>query len=143
MDAFELLLEDNYPVNLTAFELNLAASPPTISDKIIDLKKYLPINKLVKTISFRDASLSEGILNIYSFLFEDGKCQVHFFGNLKGQELKTLLELKKDNLRNFDLFNEKIKFILTKSKNILRIYYQGEKIKNIEFHLAAFLNENS
>lgn len=142
MDVFELSLEQGTPVSLTAFELNLLSIPPEITGKIIDLEKYLPVNKLVKTMVFRDLAFAEGILNVFSFLFEDGKCQVHFFGNMKGQEIKTEMEFKTDNLRNFDLLNEKIKFILTKSKNILRIYYQDSKIKNIEYHLAAFMNES-
>jgi hypothetical protein len=143
MNVFELLLTEGEPVNITAFEVNLLASPPEIIRKIINVKKHLPVNQLVKIMQYRDANFDEGCLNIFSCRYDSGKCIIHFFGNMKGTELNTEANLKTETLRDFDMLNERIKFILTKSKNILKSYYKDSKFKNIEHHILAFLGDNS
>jgi hypothetical protein len=127
---------------MMAFEIDLKVAPPLLSEKSLDINKYIPVNKRVKSMQLRDVKFDEGILNIYSFLFEDGRCIVQLFGNMRDSELNAQIEFRKDNRRDFDLLNEKIKFLLAKSKNILRTYYKDSKIKNIEYHLIAFLTEN-
>jgi hypothetical protein len=143
MNVFELSLEEGKPVNIIAFEVNLLASPPEIVQKTVNVKKHLPVNELVKTMQYRNANFDEGCLNIYSCRFESGKCEVYFFGNMKGTELKTTSVFKANTIRDFDILNERIKFILSKSRNILKSYYKDSKFKNIEHHILAFLSDNS
>lgn len=142
MHDFELSLEEGKPANLFAFAVDLQATPPKISGNALDIQKYIPLNNLVKSVPFKDAVLTEGILNIFTCRFEKGKCSIYFFGNLKGSFSKSKMDYKIQTLRDFDLLNEKIEFILSKSKNILKSYYNQGKIKNIEHHLFAFLTDN-
>lgn len=141
MNSFELSLENDRPENMVVFTVNLQSLPPKISCKTLNTEKYIPVNNLVKHISIRDVIFDEGFLNILSCRCDTGKCNIYFFGNLKGLELISQLEYKIDTLRDFDLLNEKINFILSKSKNILKSYYRDAKIKNIEHHILAFLSD--
>jgi len=142
MHDFELSLEYGNPINLVSFILDLVSTPPILAGKALNIEKYTPVNTLVKNIPFRDANTQEGFLNIYSCRFESGKCTVHIFGILKGLPLKSEIDFKVDNLRDFEMLNEKIKFILNKSKNILKSYYKDSKIRNIEHHILAFLSDS-
>jgi hypothetical protein len=142
MNDFELSLDEGNPANIFFFLLDLLSAPPKISGKTLNPQKYIPINTRVKNVQFKDAILNEGYLNIYSCRFESGKCIVYLFGILKGIQLKSEIEYKIETLRDFDMLNEKIKFILAKSKNILKSYYKEAKIKNIEHHMLAFLRDN-
>jgi hypothetical protein len=142
MHDFELSLEDGYPTNIYAFIVNFNFSPPKMSGKTLNVDHYIPKNKLVKSVPFKEAETHEGNLNIVSCRFENGKCFVYFFGILKETVVKWKMEFKIQTLRDFDLLNEKINFILAKSKSILMSYYNQSKPKNIEHHLVAFLTDN-
>ncbi|MBA3663884.1 MAG: hypothetical protein H0W61_06710 [Bacteroidetes bacterium] len=141
INDFELSLEEGNPVNIFSFIMDLHSIPPITSGQTLSVEKYIPLNALVKSVAFKDANFENGYLNIYSCRFENGKCVVYIFGNLKGQLLKTSIDFKIETLRDFDLLNEKINFILSKSKNILKSYYKAGKLKNIEHHLLAFLSD--
>ncbi|MCE3225810.1 MAG: hypothetical protein K0S32_361 [Bacteroidetes bacterium] len=143
MNVFELSLKEGKPVNISAFEVNLLASPPEIIYKTVNVKKHLPVNELVTTMQYRDANFDEGCLNIYCCRFDTGRCEVHFFGNMKGTELRSESHFKAETLRDFDMLNERIRFILAKSKNILKSYYKDSKFKNLEHHILAFLSDNT
>ncbi|MGZ6520078.1 MAG: hypothetical protein ACXVED_21045, partial [Bacteroidia bacterium] len=113
-----------------------------VSGKTLNVSNYIPLNSLVKRMQFKDAVIKDGFLNLYTCRFENGKCIVFIFGNFTNGIIKKETEYKIANLRDFDLLNEKIKFILSKSKNILKSYYTSGKIKNIEHHILAFLSDN-
>lgn len=141
MFEFELSLQEGHPTNLFCFILDIVSTPPLISGKTLNEKLYTPSNPLVKSISYRDADTREGFLNIFSCRFENGKCTVHIFGILKGIRLNCIKEISLSTFRDFEMLNERIKFILNKSKSILKTYYKDSKIKNIEHHLLTFLSD--
>jgi hypothetical protein len=51
------------------------------------------------------------------------------------------INLNKPSLRNYDIMTERVKFILSKSKTILKSYYQAGKVRNIQHHLLSFLGD--
>jgi hypothetical protein len=141
MTVFEISLEAANPRNLVVYEVDLKSTPPKITEKNINVNNYLPQNKRVKTMQYRDANKNEGTLSIFSCMFESGQSVVYFFGNLRGTVLNSEANFGDNNQRGYDLLNDRLKFILNKSKNILKTYYKDGKIKNIEHHIIAFLSD--
>ncbi|MGZ3931747.1 MAG: hypothetical protein ACXVPQ_06030 [Bacteroidia bacterium] len=141
MNALELSLEQGNITHITTHELNLNSSPAEVLTGTLPVEKLIPKNKMVKHIQIRNANFEEGNLNIYTCRFEHGKCNIYIFGNLKKMEINNTIVLTIDNLRTFDILNEKIKYILSKSKTILKSYYNDSKIKSIEYHMMSFLGD--
>ena len=143
MNNFEFSLDEGNPTNTYSFVVDLTLAPPVISGRTLNVSNYTPINALVKRMQFKDAVVQHGSLNIYTCRFENGKCVVFIFGIFKNGIVKNETEYKITSLRDFDLLTEKIKFILSKSKNILKSYHTSGKIKNIEHHILAFLKDST
>lgn len=142
MIDFELSLEEGHPTHIVSFVIDFLSSPLKVSGKTLNIEHYIPKNVLVKQMPFKEASVQEGSLNICSCRLENGKCLIYFFGILKDTIVKWKMEFNIHTLRDFDIMNEKINFILSKSKNILLSYYTQSKLKNIEHHLVTFLSDN-
>lgn len=141
MNVLELSLEEGNPINITAHELNLNASPGEIVTKALAVEKLIPKNKMVKHIQIREANFDDGNLNVYTCRFDNNRCDIHIFGNFRKMEINCTINMTIESLRTFDILNEKIKYILSKSKTILRSYYNDSKIKSIEYHMMSFLGD--
>lgn len=140
MTAFVVPPSDGKPLEIVDFKVDLLLSPPEIQEKNIEV-----VDNYVSTLSdaiqiiYKDAPLEEGYLNIYLCKFKTGKHRLHIFGKIKGQEFKIDKELSESSSNTLGLSNDRIKYVLVKSRNILRTYYLSSKIKSIEEHLLAFL----
>jgi hypothetical protein len=141
MKVLELSLQQGNPINITAHELNLSSTPMDVLTKTLQVEKLIPQNKMVDHIQVRNADFGDGNLNIYTCRFEKDKCNICIFGNFKGTEINKIILVNVDSLRTFDILNEKIKYILSKSKTILKSYYNDSKIKSIEYHMMSFLGD--
>jgi hypothetical protein len=141
MTEFELPVSDGKPINITDYKVNLISSPPEIKEKVIDMvDHYISTQEEIIKIDYKkDAIVDEGRLNIYVCRFKTGKLRIHIFGKIKGQEFRTEREITESGLNNWGYVNQKIKYVLASSKNILRSYYLRANVKSIEDHLIAFL----
>lgn len=140
MTAFELPINDGKPIEIIDFKIDLLASPPQIKEEVIErADNYFLTQPDILKIVYNDATLDEGHLNIYICKFPKGKCRVHIFGKIRGQELRTEKELLESAANNPAIINERIKHVLISSRNILKKYYLNSNVKSIENHLMAFL----
>lgn len=138
--AFELPINEGEPLEIVDFKVDLQASPPVIMEKVIDgVDNYILNQSNALKIVYKDASIDEGRLNIYVCKFKTGRCRLHIFGKINGQEFKSEKELSENSAKSQWILNEKIKYVLFKSRNILRLYYLNSNLKSIEDHLNAFL----
>ncbi len=139
MTAFELPIMDGKPLEIVDFKVDLLTSPPQIREQVIQkVDDYLLTEPDALKIVYSDAPLDEGRLNIYICKFPTGKCRVHIFGKIKGKELRTEKEFP-ETVAKGSITKDRIKHILSNSRNILKIYYQNANVKSIENHLMAFL----
>lgn len=140
MAAFSLPDKDWKPLQLVNFHVDLALSPPEIKATIIEtVDHYLSTNTGSIKIDYSDAQNTEGHLNVYICRFRDGLCRLHIFGTIKGQEFQAEKEIKDKSSRGLINLNDRIKYVLLQSRNILRIYYLNGNIQSLENHLMAFL----
>lgn len=138
MSAFTLPVDDSKPFEIIDFNVDLLASPPEIQEeKLSTLENDIFNQKKSIEINYKDAHADEGHLNIYICKFKTGKSRLHIFGKIKGQEFRTERELP-ENYKAI-LLNERIKYVLVSSRNILKTYYLSSNLKSIENHLMAFL----
>jgi hypothetical protein len=65
---------------------------------------------------------------------------LHIFGTFKGQEYRYEKEIN-ERISDFGLrsLNDRIKYVLLQSRNIMRRYYLNGNLKSLENHLMAFL----
>lgn len=140
MTAFELPAHDGKPIEIVDFKVDLAASPPEIKERRIDLvDRYISSQAETIKIDYSDAIVDEGRLNIYVCRFPAGKYRLHIFGKIRGQEFRTEREITESGSNTWGVLNQKIKYVLVSSRNILRTYYISANVKSIEDHLMAFI----
>ncbi|MCE3259852.1 MAG: hypothetical protein K0S12_1493 [Bacteroidetes bacterium] len=140
MTTFEMPVTDGTPLDIVDFKVNLLSSPPEIDERIIDtVDPYVSSYPEGIKICYKDAPTDEGRLNICICRFRTGKYRLHIFGKIKGQVLRTEKEISDASLSNLTLLNEKIKYVLLSSRNILKNYYLHSNLKSMEDHLIAFL----
>ena len=140
MTAFELPITDGKPLEIVDFKIDLLSSPPQIKEELIQrTDNYVLDQPDAFKIIYNNATLDEGHLNIYVCQFPKGKFRVHIFGKIKGQELRTEKEIPGSNVDSPAIINDRIKYVLVNSRNILKMYYANSNIKSIENHLMAFL----
>lgn len=140
MTAFDLQVADGKPLEIVDFKVDLLKSPPQIKEEVIRrVDDYLSTKDDAMRIVYSDIPLDEGRLNVYVCKFETGKCKVHIHGKIRGQELRTEKEFPESSSNSPSRVNERIKYILVNSRNILKMYYQNSNVKSIENHLMAFL----
>ncbi|HWY10698.1 MAG TPA: hypothetical protein VN026_05190 [Bacteroidia bacterium] len=140
MTAFELPISDGKPLEIVDFKIDLLSSPPEIMEKVIEgVDDYVLIHSDAIQIVYNDEEIDEGRLNIYICKFKTGKCRFHVFGKIKGQEFKIEKGLSDFYSDNLSILNERVKYILVRSRNILKLYYLNSNLQSIEDHLNAFL----
>ncbi|MDF2438640.1 MAG: hypothetical protein K0Q95_3016 [Bacteroidota bacterium] len=141
MTEFELPVSDGKPINIVDFKVNLVASPPEIKESVIDIvDHYVSTQEEYIKIDYKQAAvIDEGRLNIYICRFKTGKLRIHIFGKIKGEEFRSEKEITESGTNNWTYVNQKIKYVLMSSKNILRTYYLRANVKSIEDHLMAFI----
>jgi hypothetical protein len=140
MTAFVLPISDGKPLEIVDFKVDLLSSPPEIKEKIINaVDNYISTQTDAIKIIYNDAPIDEGRLNIYVCKFKTGKYRLHIFGKIKGQEFRTEKELSEAYSNSLSILNDRIKYVLISSRNILRNYYLSNNVKSIEDHLLAFL----
>jgi hypothetical protein len=138
MTEFELPANDGKPIEITDFKVDLVASPPEIKERKIDaVDQYISSQSETIRIDYKDAIVDEGRLNIYVCRL-NGKYRLHIFGKIKGKEFRTEREITEAST-TWNTLNQKIKYVLVSSRNILRTYYMTANVKSIENHLMAFL----
>ena len=140
MTAFELPYQDGSPLEIVDFNVDLVLSPPEIKERLITAVDPYIVNQTgTLKINYIDAPTEEGHLNIYICRFKTGKCRLHIFGRIKGQEFRTEREINDYSNNSLDIINRQIKYVLVNSRNILRTYYLNSNLKSLENHLMAFL----
>jgi hypothetical protein len=140
MTAFIVPPSDGKPLEIADFKVDLLLSPPEIQEKNIEVvDNYISTLSDAIQIIYRDAPIEEGYLNIYVCKFKTGKQRLHIFGKIKGKEFKIERELSGTYSNTLGISNGRIKYVLVKSRNILRTYYLSANLKSIEEHLLAFL----
>ncbi len=140
MKPFELPPSDGKPLEIIDFKVDLSASPPEIKEEIInEVDNYISAQPDAIKIVYDNAPFDEGRLNIYVCKFKSGKYRLHILGKIKGRELRTEKELSEQYSSRAGILNERIKYVLVTSRNILRNYYLNNNVKSIEDHLMAFL----
>jgi hypothetical protein len=140
MTEFELPQNEGMPIGIVDFKVDLASNPPEIKDRIIESVDNYILGDCDKIkIDYKDAPTEEGQLNIYICRFKTGKYRLHIFGRIKGKVFRTEKEISDASTSSLGLLNEKIKYVLVRSRNILKTYYMHSNLKSIEDHLMAFL----
>lgn len=140
MTTFELPAGEGKPLEIADFKVDLLLTPPKIEERIIErVDNYVSTGTQAIKINYKDASVEEGHLNIYICRFSTGKCRLHIFGRIRGKEFRTEKEVSEVRAGNLNILNQKIKYVLTSSRNILRTYYLNSNLKSLEDHLIAFL----
>jgi hypothetical protein len=141
MTAFELPASEGKPINIIDYKVDLILSPPVIHERVIDaVDNYISLNQECIKIDYKDALIDEGRLNIYICRFKTGKYRLHIFGKLKGQEFRSEKEFLETSSNSWGVLNQRLKYVLVSSRNILRTYYMNANVKSIETHLMAFIN---
>ncbi len=121
-------------------EVNLLLSPPAIKETAIENIDFdLTPETQPIYLAYKNASISEGRLNIFISQFDSLKYHIHVYGKIKGKELQFEREVNGTVTNSLGIQNMRIKFILINSRNILRNYYLNSNIKSIEDHLTSFL----
>ncbi len=139
MTAF--VLPDHYgkPLEIVDFHVDLVVSPPEVKENIIHrVDPYISTQTGRLQINYKDATIDEGHLNIYICRFSTGRCYLHVFGKMKGREFRTEREISESNSNSLEL-NRRIRYVLVRSRNILRAYYLNNNLESLENHLLAFL----
>ncbi|MFL5754443.1 MAG: hypothetical protein ACJ76F_13610 [Bacteroidia bacterium] len=90
-------------------------------------------------VEYRDELPDEGRFTIFICRFKNGKCRLHLFGKVRGNEFSTEKEIRDTSATTMDGLNERISYVLTSSHTILRTYNLNFSIKSIEDHLMGFL----
>ncbi|MBC7695662.1 MAG: hypothetical protein H7141_09480 [Burkholderiales bacterium] len=140
MKAILLPIPEVKSFEIIDFSVDLLLSPPEIKEEIIcGMDNSLSTCTDVMEIKYREAHADEGHLNIYVCKFKTGKHRLYIFGKIKGQEFRTEKELSETYSNSMGILNERIKYVLVSSRNILRTYYLSANMKSIENHLMAFL----
>jgi hypothetical protein len=140
MTAFVVPPSDGKPLKIVDLKVDLLLSPPVIQEKNIEeVDNYVSTQSNAIEIIYSDAPTEEGYLNIYVCKFKTGKHRLHIFGKIKGQEFKIDKELSGSYYNTTGISSDRIKYVLVKSRNILRTYYLNANLKSIEEHLMAFL----
>ncbi|MGZ3898858.1 MAG: hypothetical protein ACXVNM_02595 [Bacteroidia bacterium] len=140
MTIFELPVTEGKPVGIVDFKIDLLLSPPVIEQRIIEtVDPYISTQTQTIKIEYKDALIDEGWLNIYICRFKTGKYRLHIFGKMKGTEFRTEKEIMDPGTNSLGIVNERIKYVLINSRNILRKYYLTSNLKSLEDHLMAFL----
>jgi hypothetical protein len=140
MKTFNLPLEEGKPLSIADFKLYLQSTPPSIQQRVINsVDKYILAQSKCFKITYNDAPVDEGYLNICVCRFSTGKYRLHMFGKINGHEIQREKEIVDHHNHGFGLLYEKIKYVLLQSRNILKTYYNNSNIKSLEDHLLAFL----
>jgi hypothetical protein len=137
MTAFELAITNGKPLEIVDFKVDLLTSPPEIQEVIQRSDNFHQPNVL--KIVHNDTPLDEGSLNISVCKFQTGRCILHIFGKIRGQELRREKELSESDANDPAIINKRIKYVLVHSRNILKMYYLNSNIRSIEDHLMAFV----
>jgi hypothetical protein len=138
MTAFTLPADDGKPLEIIDYKIDLLVSPPEIQEEIISsIDNYIMSQPDCIQIVYKNAVTDEGRLNIYVCKFVTGKYRLHIFGKIKGQEFRTEKVLSENH--QVHILNERIKYVLVSSRNILRNYYLNANLQSMENHLMAFL----
>ncbi|MES2565300.1 MAG: hypothetical protein V4565_00435 [Bacteroidota bacterium] len=138
MTAFTLPPDDGKPLEIIDYKINLLSSPPEIQEEVISsVDNYVYTQPDRIEIIYKNAVTEEGRLNIYLCKFQTGKFRLHIFGKLKGQEFRAEREISEQY--QVQIFNERVKYVLVSSRNILRSYYLKANLQSMENHLMAFL----
>lgn len=140
MTAFELATMEEKPQDIVDFRVDLLTSPPEIKDQVIQrLDNTLSSQPDAIKIVYHNSPLDEGCLNISVSKLQTGKYTLHILGKIRGHELRTEKELPESTSNNPAIINMRIKHVLLKSRNILKMYYLNYNVKSIENHLIAFV----
>jgi hypothetical protein len=140
LQRFEIPLGEGTPAGIADFEVYLQASPPEIKERIIfSVDKYLSVEDGEQLVIYKDAPLQEGYLNIFMFHFKSGKCRLHIFGKLHGEQLHVEHEIINPCSKSIKVLNERVRFVLLQGRNILKAYYAASNLEQLQKHLLDFL----
>lgn len=141
MATFLSPITDGKPLEIIDFKMDLLSSPPEVKEEIITSSNNLFIteNNSDAIIYNNYAPVEEGHLDIYLCKFKTGIFRLHILGKIKGQEFRIEKVLNNSSFNCKSISNERIKYILLTSRNILRKYYLSANLTGIENHLQAFL----
>lgn len=136
MNAFKVPLSEGNPSKITDFKIDLHSS----SGQVFENSKTISEKYVVKTsdsnlIIYKDAPLHEGYLNVYLCYFDSGKYFLHIFGRINNSDFRTEKVIDPARFDSTYPIAEKIKYVLTHSKNILRKFYQECRVKSLEEYL--------
>jgi len=138
MTAFTLPCDIGTPLEIIDFKIDLLSSPPEIQAEIINHINRNPTAPSEAFVAnYKNGIMVEGEVKIYVCKFKTGRCWLHIFGRINGQEFRTEKEILNNNHIAFN--KERILHILQSSRNILKKYYHNSNIESIEHHLVAFI----
>jgi hypothetical protein len=140
MKTFALPDHEGMPLKIADIKVDLQSTPPLIHDRILEsIDEYISAQSGAIKVEYKDAPIKEGYLNIYICQFKAGKYRLHIFGKINGRAFRTEKEFRDTSTNSLGIMNEKIKYVLDKSRNILKNYYVNANMKSLEEHLNAFL----
>jgi hypothetical protein len=140
MSTFPWHADKGKPTHIAMYNINfLLPQPEVVGRSLTPAAKFVRANSFTNEIEYKMAGTEEGLLNVYLCRFESGLCQIHIFGKIKGLDFKKEIGLNDHSESGFDVICNQIRYVLSKSRIILKSYYQQANTKNIEDHLSTFM----
>jgi hypothetical protein len=139
MNAPDIFHSHEKPLNVADFNIFLQSSPPQIIEKTIYDYDAHNSDKDETNLLEQTHDTTEGRLNIRVCQFSNNKISLYILGKVQGKDVRLNKEVVVQSSNGFILLSEKVRYTLTQSKNILKLYYQRANLKSLEDHLIAFL----